>query len=199
MHVEEQDREIEDVRARYGKTPIRCLLDALELGPELTAVHCTRSSSDDLAELLQQGANVALCPLTEANLADGIVPRQLAEAEALALGTDSNLRIDFTEEMRLLEYGARLSQERRGVFLSEAGSVAERLFDIATVGGARSLGLAAGRVAPGLVADFFTLDLSHPSLAEVSAEEELLTAFVLGAGRAAIRRVAVGGEWVFGE
>jgi cytosine/adenosine deaminase-related metal-dependent hydrolase len=197
MHVEEQRNEIESSLAHYGKTPLALLLDRLEVGPEFTFVHCTHSSDSDLERLLSTGANVCLCPLTEANLADGIAPAPLSkEGFELSLGTDSNLRIDVTEEMRLLEYAQRLSRERRGIFTDGAGSVASRLFRIATEGGARSLGLRAGRIETGYAADFFTLDARAPVLADVSPGD-VLTAFVLGAGKDAICRVAVSGEWVF--
>jgi formimidoylglutamate deiminase len=190
--VEEQPREIEVAVAHYGKRPLALLLEHLEIGPELTAVHCTHSQRDDLTRLLATGANICICPLTEANLADGVPPALLAQGSHLSLGTDSNLRIDLIEEMRLLEYAQRLREKRRGVFMGRDGSVAERLFRIATEGGARSLGVRTGRVEEGYAADFFTLNLDAPSLAEASAEE-LLTAFVFGADRSAIGAVAVGG------
>ena len=192
LHVEEQPREIEAARSHYGKRPLALLLDHLEIGPELTAVHCTHSESEELARFLATGANVCVCPLTEASLADGIPPALLAESSHLSLGTDSNLRIDFGEEMRLLEYAQRLREKRRGVFTGRDGSVAERLFRIATEGGSRSLGVRTGRVEEGYAADFFTLNLDAPSLAEAPVEE-LLTAFVFGADQSAIGAVAVGG------
>ncbi len=64
---------------------------------------------------------------------------------------------------------------------TESGSVAARLFEIATRGGARSLGLRAGEIEPGAASDFFTLDLSSPSLQEIESRD-LMTAFVFGGG-----------------
>jgi formimidoylglutamate deiminase len=190
MHVEEQPKEIEASLAHYGRRPLELLLDRLEIGSETTAVHCTHSTEETLARFLATGANVCVTPLTEANLADGIPPAGLAQPGAnLSLGTDSNLRIDFTEEMRLLEYAQRLRSQKRGVFAGESGSVAARLFEIATRGGARSLGLEAGTIESGAAADFFTLRVE-------TEPAELLTAFVFGAGVAAVQRVAVGGRWV---
>ncbi len=199
MHVEEQPREIEASLAHYGKRPLAVLLDRLEIGPETTAVHCTHSSEEDLDRFLGTGASVCVTPLTEANLADGTPPSRLARSGShLSLGTDSNLRIDFTEEMRLLEYAQRLRSERRGVFVDEAGSVASRLFAIATRGGARSLGLRAGEIESGYAADFVTLALRTPKLNAIPPAE-LMTAFVLGAGSEAIERVAVSGRWTAGK
>lgn len=195
LHLEEQPREIEAVRAHYGQTPMGLVVDRLDLGPELTAVHCTHTAPDELERFVATGANVCVCPLTEANLADGIPPAPLATVPAVCLGTDSNLRIDMNEEMRLLEYAQRLRGRRRGVFTNEAGEVAARLFSIATEGGARSLGIRAGALEPGFVADVFTLDLTDPSLARATPSE-LMTAFVFGAGSGAIHDVAVAGRWL---
>jgi formimidoylglutamate deiminase len=192
MHVEEQQKEIDACLAHYGKAPLALLLDRLEVGPEVTFVHCTHSKDEDLENLLGAGATVCICPLTEANLADGTAPVRLAAPEAsIALGTDSNLRIDFTEEMRLLEYSQRMREERRGVFRDRGGAVASRLLRVATEGGARSLGLRTGRIETGYAADFFTI-----ALEEGIPEDETAAAFVLGHGASAIRRVAVGGRFV---
>jgi formimidoylglutamate deiminase len=196
MHVEEQPREIEASLAHYGQRPLELLLARLEIGPETTAVHCTHSREDDLARLLAAGANVCVTPLTEANLGDGIPPIGLTQPEAnVSLGTDSNVRVDFTEETRLLEYAQRLRAQKRGIYVDESGSVASRLFEIATCGGARSLKIEAGEIESGSVADFFTVRLDLPALAE-TASEDLMTAFVFGAGAGAIHRVGVAGHWV---
>jgi formimidoylglutamate deiminase len=196
IHVEEQKQEIEASVAHYGKRPLALLLDRLEIGPETTAVHCTHSGEEDLGRFLETGATVCVTPLTEANLADGIPPSLLARSGAqVSLGSDSNLRVDFTEEMRLLEYAQRLRAEKRGIFLDGSGSVAPRLFEIATRGGARSLGLRAGEIESGCLADFFTVNLLVPAVVEVPPGD-LMTAFVLGAGSGSIQRVAVSGKWV---
>ncbi|HEX9722893.1 MAG TPA: amidohydrolase family protein, partial [Vicinamibacteria bacterium] len=125
-----------------------------------------------------------------------IPPALLARPGAdLSLGSDSNLRIDFTEEMRLLEYAQRLRAQKRGIFVDGSGSVASRLFEIATRGGARCLRLRAGEIESGYVADFVTLDLESPRVLS-SSPEELMSAFILGAGSEAIERVAVSGRWI---
>lgn len=200
MHVEEQLREIEASMAHYGRRPLDLLLEHLDLGSEFSAVHATHSDETGLAALKSSGANVVLCPLTEANLADGTAPPGVTEpGHHLGLGSDSNLRIDFTEEMRLLEYGQRLRSERRGAFTNKDGRVAHRLFHIATEGGARALAVKAGRIATGYAADFFTIDARGELDGEGGVElspDDRLTAFVLGDGARAIKRVAVAGKWV---
>jgi len=200
MHVEEQRREMEDCRVAHGRTPMRVLLDELALDERFTAVHCTHTEPEDLRDYLATGANVCVCPLTEANLGDGTCDMTAIRArpDALSLGTDSNARISMVEEMRWAEYAQRLARERRGVVTDERGRVAAALLSAATRGGARSLGVEAGELRPGAWADLVTLDLRAPSLLEVAAED-LLEAWILGGGDDAVAEVCVGGDWVLGR
>ena len=198
MHVEEQRQEIEDSVAAFGAPPMRLLLDRLEIDSSFTAVHCTHTSPDDLRALFDTGANACICPLTEANLGDGIPPTGLFDGKhAIALGTDSNARISFFEEMRWLEYVQRLAGERRGVVLDGAGRSAERLIEIATSGGARSLRGEARDLRPGAPADFICIDLGATSLGGGDGTR-LASSLVFGAGNDVIEGVYVGGRRLHG-
>jgi formimidoylglutamate deiminase len=196
MHVEEQPREIEECAQATGKRPLEWILETLRPEFEFTAVHCTHSPSEQLRELIGRGAHVCVCPLTEANLGDGI-PRLpvAAGSRGVCLGTDSNARISMQEEMRWLEYSQRLAAGSRGIWRDDAGSVARTLFDAATIEGARALHLPAGRIAPGGPADLMAIDLGHPSLAGHD-DDTLLPAFVFGARDDVITATCVGGRWV---
>ena len=200
MHVEEQRREIDECMQAYGKPPMRTLLDRLEIGANFTAIHGTHTDPADLASFLKAGGNVCLCPLTEANLGDGIadVPGIRAANGNICAGTDSNARICMTEELRWLEYVQRLRREHRGVCVDDAGRVANALWRIATLNGARSLGLRTGKIEPGYLADFIAVDLATPSLAGWNAET-LLAGFILGTGNEAVVGTCVGGRWVYGR
>ena len=125
---------------------------------------------------------MCVCPLTEANLGDGLpllepIPDLM---ERLSLGSDSNARISLLEEIRWLEYGQRLRNEKRGVLRSGEGEVAPAVLGAATAGGARALGLPAGRIDVGHWADLAVIDLEHPSLAGCEVET-LAEALVSGA------------------
>jgi formimidoylglutamate deiminase len=195
LHVEEQRREIEESLAAYGRTPMALILDAVEDGG-FTAVHCTHTSDSDMERFLSAGGTVCLCPLTEGNLGDGS-PR-LAQANAaggrLAIGTDSNNRLDLIEEIRWMEYGQRLRQEIRGGLPDKNGQVAPVLLDAASRGGAQALGLDAGRIAAGCWADLLAVDLRAPALNGVDPEC-LPEAIVFGAGNEVIAGTYVGGRW----
>jgi formimidoylglutamate deiminase len=196
MHVEEQRREIEECVVAYGKPPMAVLADTIALTSRFTAVHCTHTTPDDMAQFLEAGGRVCVCPLTEANLGDGVpdLTTLLGRHPQLCLGSDSNARICMTEEMRLLEYAQRLTRETRGVVVSEDGNAARRLFTAATTAGAESLGVEAGRIAAGAWADFFTVDLTSPAL-DGADEETLLDALIFGTGNEAIGSTCVGGRW----
>lgn len=197
MHVEEQAQEVADCVHAYGKPPMALLNERLDINPLFTAVHCTHTAGADIEEYLSAGGNVCINPLTEGNLGDGIpnVPRILKNGGCIALGSDSNLRISWTEEMRWLEYIQRLSTQKRGLCVDESGSVARKLFEAATSNGARSLGIKAGRIQAGYAADLFAINLNSPSLTGWT-DQTLLDAFIFGSGNGAIAGTCVGGRWI---
>jgi formimidoylglutamate deiminase len=196
MHVEEQRAEIEDCVTAYGEPPMALLLRSLPAVEGVVAVHCTHTRPEDLSAFVGAGGSVCVCPLTEANLGDGLPDLSGIAGlhDRLCLGTDSNARIAMTEEMRWLEYGQRLRSERRGVIAAADGSVARALLSIATEGGARALGIEAGAIEAGRWADFVALDLDAPELAGCD-EATLLDAWVFGTGDRAIAATCVGGRW----
>lgn len=199
MHVAEQSREVEECVEWYGRPPLALLNKELAIDGRFTAIHCTRVEPDELERFAAAGGNVCLCPLTEANLGDGILDLTpllagaAGRADRLSLGTDSNARISMVEEMRWLEYGQRLATRSRGL-LTDRDDAARALFRIATLGGARSLGIEAGEITPGRRADFAALDLEAPELAGLD-EEGLLAGWIFGAGNSVVAETCVGGRW----
>ena len=100
-------------------------------------------TADERGRIAQSGAVAGLCPVTEANLGDGIFPAEafMAEGGCFGIGTDSHVSIGVAEELRLLEYGQRLVSGRRTVLSGGAGrSTGETLYLTAAAGGARALG-----------------------------------------------------------
>jgi formiminoglutamate deiminase len=194
IHVEEQRQEIADCVAAYGTRPLRLMLDRLPVDDRFTAIHCTHSDGVDLRELFSRGGGVCLCPSTEGNLADGVPKLDVMRAGSgrIAIGSDCNLRLCMSEDLRWLEYAQRLTKEKSGNVVDEQGRVGPALFELATVNGAAALRLAAGSIAPGRLADLFTIDLKHPSLTGADAES-LMHTFVFGCGNGPIDQVWVGG------
>ncbi len=194
MHLEEQRLEIEQCLDYYGRTPVALVNAELQVSELFTAVHCTHTTPADLRSLVDAGARICICPTTEGNLGDGIPDlSHLDSPTPICLGTDSNNRISMLEEMRWLEYGQRLKQESRGV-LTRAEETAPVLLETAAANGAAALGLEAGVIEPGRLADFLTIDLNHPSLRGADADT-LPAALVFGCDNEVILRTCVGGGW----
>jgi formimidoylglutamate deiminase len=196
MHVEEVRREIDDCMAAHGKRPMQLLLDRLAIDERFTAVHCTHTSAQDLERFAATGATVCLCPLTEGNLGDGICDVSTIRRAngAIAFGSDLNSRLAPTEELRWIEYVQRVRQERRGVVVDANGDCGGALLSIGTQNGARAIGVDAGEIAVGKVADFALVDLQHSTMLNWTPET-FASHLIFGAGTSAVCGVAVGGAW----
>ena len=163
IHIAEQVKEVEDCLAWSGKRPVEWLFDNAAVGPAWCLVHATHLTADEMRRLADSGAVAGLCPITEANLGDGLFPLDafLRAGGALGVGSDSNVRIDLAEELRLLEYGQRLIHRARNVAASVPGqSTGRALFDRALAGGAQALGVVGG-IEAGAWADLVALEADH--------------------------------------
>ena len=168
IHIAEQLDEVRQWQAFAGCRPVEWLLDHADVDARWCLVHATHLSEAELPRLAASGATVGLCPITEANLGDGLFPAKdyLARGGRFGIGTDSNVLIDFAEELRLLEYGQRLVHRERNA-LSAGGdrSTGRELFERALDGGARVLGERTGQLAKGYLADIIALSDDQPSMA----------------------------------
>ncbi len=195
-HVSEQPREIEQCLAEHGRRPVELLDEVGLLGPRFTAVHATHLGPGEPALLGRAGSAVCVCPTTERNLGDGL-PDLTALLDArvpLALGSDSQARIDAFAEARALEDGERLRSGRR-VVLPRSGTTAAVVLGAATTGGARAAGLDAGRIEVGARADLITVALRDPAFAGTVGDPEAVAgALVLGGTPAMVEDVWVGGR-----
>jgi formiminoglutamate deiminase len=183
IHIAEQEREVEDCIAWSGARPVDWLLDHAAVGARWCLVHATHMNPAEIARLAASGAVAGLCPVTEANLGDGLFPASayLAAGGRFGIGSDSNVRIDMAEELRLLEYGQRLRDRRRNVLASgDASSVGRTLFEGAYRGGAQALGVRGGLEA-GAPADILAPDPDHPAFAG-RTEDALLDSLIFGSG-----------------
>ena len=195
VHADEQRAEIEQCQARYGCTPIELLERFGALGPRTTIIHATHANAAELSLLAKYSCTVCVCPTTEGDLGDGIAPfAELMSSDILlAIGSDSNTRLDPIEELRWAEYSARMRYQRRRVLVCEKQeSPGPLLLDIGTHGGAIALNVNAGMIAPDMAADFVAVDLTHSSLRGWT-EEDLLDTLFFGASSDVIRNVWVQG------
>lgn len=199
VHADEQVAEIEQCLAATGCRPIELLERCGALSPRTTVVHATHADEHELVLLAQHGCTVCVCPTTEGDLGDGIAPyaELVAASIPIAIGADSNTRLDPIEELRWAEYTARMRYQRRRVLIpDELGSPGPLLLTYGTQHGAAALNIDTGALAPGKLADFVAIDLNSPLLAGWM-EEDLLDVLFFGASSEVITRVWVGGKQVW--
>ena len=175
IHVAEQPKEVADISAWLGARPVEWLLANTPIGADWCAIHATHMTAEETAGLAKTGAVAGLCPITEANLGDGPFngPGWLAAGGAFGIGSDSNVRISLTEELRTLEYSQRLRDIARNVMVEKDGSVGQFIYMAAAQGGAQALGRKSGRIAVGNLADLTAIDLSHPTLCSLRPDHIL--------------------------
>jgi len=191
IHVAEQVKEVEDCVAWSGRRPVEWLLDIMPLDRRWCLIHATHMTPDETARMAKSGAVAGLCPITEANLGDGVfeAPALLAGGGRFGVGSDSNILISLAEELRTLEYSQRLLRRSRNVVAAPGQSTGLNLYEQSLTGGARALGAASG-IEAGRPADLLALDLTA---AAYLPADKVLDHFVFARG------IGVDSVWVDGS
>lgn len=198
IHAAEQVKEVLDCIAWSGRRPVEWLLDHAPVDQRWCLIHATHMTPSETTRLAGSGAVAGLCPVTEASLGDGIFPaREFIRAGGrFGIGTDSNVLIGVTDELRQLEYGQRLTHRERNILSGGPGvSTGRALFDAALAGGARALAQPTVGLASGARADIVTLDVTHPALAGRRGDA-VLDGWIFASGADAIDCVWAGGDKV---
>jgi formimidoylglutamate deiminase len=198
IHIAEQVREVEDCLAWSGQRPLQWLFDHAPVDRRWCLIHATHAMPEEIRAIANSGAVAGLCPVTEANLGDGTfnAPDFIGQGGALGVGTDSNVLIGLTEELRQLEYSQRLVLKARNVVSShEFTSTGRALFDGALRGGSQALGVAAVGLIEGAFADIVSLDAESVVLAGRSGDA-ILDSWIFGAPRPMVDCVWARGDKV---
>jgi 5-methylthioadenosine/S-adenosylhomocysteine deaminase len=192
IHVAEGRYEGERTLREHGATPIRYLDRLGVLGRRMIGVHCVWLDDEELALLGARGAGLAYCPGSNMFLGDGItrVPEMLQAGVRIGLGTDggcTNNRLSVFDEMRTC---ALLQRVR---LLDGTALSAATAFDLGTRSAAALVGIEAGAIAPGRLADLVAIDLAHLSL---QPRNDLLKSVVYAMSPEAVTDVWVHGRRV---
>ncbi len=182
IHIAEQPKEVADISDWLGARPVEWLLDNAPVNSNWCLIHATHMTDAETQALAKSGAVAGLCPITEANLGDGPfnAPGFLDAGGAFGIGSDSNVNISLTEELRTLEYSQRLRDLARNVMVKNSGSVGDTLYVGAARGGALALGRASGDIATGLLADLVAIDSTETALCALR-QDQLLDGLVFAA------------------
>jgi len=197
MHVHETAHEVDASVDRFGVRPLERLAALGLATPRLLAVHMTQLMPEEIRFLAAEGVHVVHCPQSNLKLASGMCPlAALVEAGVnVALGTDgaaSNNDLDMFEEMRVAALLAK------GVSGSPVAVPARAALEMATINGARALGLdhLVGTIEAGKAADLVAVDLSHPRTTPV---HDAVTQLVYSAGADQVSDVWVAGRRLLNE
>ena len=160
MHLAEQQAEVEDVQATWGQRPAEWLLAHHPVSRNWCLIHATQMQPHETEALAATGAVAGLCPITESNLGDGIFDgaRYLGAGGRFGIGSDSNIAITLTGELRTLEYSQRLRDRARAVLATADASTGRVLFEGTAAGGAQAAGRRSGAIEAGRLADLVALD-----------------------------------------
>ncbi len=182
IHVAEQIAEVEEVQQYLHARPAEWLLNTFDVNSKWCFIHGTQMFPEEIIEFAATGATLGLCPITESSLGDGIFDaRTLMNANgAFGIGSDSNIRISLSEELRLLEFTQRLRHRERAVFAQEHRSTGRVIFEGAASGGARALNRNSGTIAPGKLADLVSLRDSSVDL-ENKQGDVILDSYIFAA------------------
>lgn len=198
IHIAEQQKEVNDCLAHYGKRPVEWLLDNVELDKHWCLIHATHIDEQERQGMVQTGAIAGICPTTEANLGDGIFPTTefVAEHGTLAIGSDSHISVNPVEELRWLEYAQRLIKQQRAILAdNDTPSVGQFLWQQAAKGGAQSTSSNTGEIAVGKQADLLALNAQALGVYATS-DTHRLDSLVFASIDNCVSDVMVNGHWV---
>ena len=163
IHLAETKQEVDDCASQQGMRPVRYLESLGLLSRQLVAAHCCWVDRDEIDLMARSGVKVSHCPTSNMKLAAGTMPyNAMREAGILvSLGTDgpaSNNNLDMLESMKFAGLLQKLTSGDPTV------APAAEVFEMGTLGGARTLGLDSGLIEEGRLADIALIDLRRPEL-----------------------------------
>ncbi len=197
IHLAESKSEVDEVVEKHGKKPVEFLDEIGFLSPNLTAVHCVQLTRDEIETLKRTDVKVVHNPCSNMKLASGIapVPEMLEKGICVALGTDgpaSNNRLDIFQEMKVAALLHKVNK------LDPTVMPAEKILDIATINGAKALGLEKeiGSLETGKKADIAIMNLDRPHLQPIVSDRSLISHLVYSATGDDVETVIINGEVV---
>jgi formimidoylglutamate deiminase len=175
IHVAEQPKEVADIQSWLGARPVEWLLQNADVNATWCLIHATHMTDDETIRMAKSGAVAGLCPITESNLGDGPFngATYLNAGGVFGVGSDSNVNISLTEELRTLEYSQRLRDVARNILVVGEGSIGTTIYTGAALGGAQALARDAGEIATGKLADLVAVDSTSPALCALTPSQLL--------------------------
>lgn len=199
IHISEQLKEVEDACTFLGKRPVQWLLDNVEVDEHYHLVHATHLDGNEVKGIANSGAHVVLCPTTEGNLGDGIFPLTDFQESGgkWSIGTDSHVGLNPLEELRVLDYGQRLTTHHRNTFTSKSeGDSATYAINQSLISGRAAMGKSQkAYFGLGQPLDAVIYDSDAPLIA-ASTLQNILPTIVYSSDSSYTLGTMVNGKWV---
>ncbi|MBI2027557.1 MAG: amidohydrolase [Deltaproteobacteria bacterium] len=194
MHIAEAKYEVEQVKKKYGKTPLKFLNHIGACSDRLVGVHCVWIDDEEVELMAEKQVKLSYNPASNMYLGDGVTPilKLLKRNVIVGLGTDgacSNNRTSVFDEMRTCSLLQKLTH------LDGAVCPAETSFKMGTENGGKILGIPTGVLKPGNYCDFVGIRVSDISLLPFKTEN-LVKNIVYAMSPRAIDTVVVQGREV---
>lgn len=199
IHVSEQLKEIEDCLSFYGKRPAQWLLDNCNVNDNYHLVHATHLDDNEVHGIAKSKANVVLCPSTEGNLGDGLFRFNDFKnfGGNWSIGTDSHVGLNPFEELRILDYGQRLTTHKRNTYFKKNnGDSGFNAIEMAYKTGKKAMGQISEEFFEiGKSFDAVIMDANSPLIA-TSSTKNLCNTFVYSSDVSNIMGTIINGQWV---
>lgn len=193
-HLSEGLSEVEDIRKKFGKTPVRWLNDIGWLDEKTLLAHCVQMQDDDIEILAKSKASVVTNPASNAKLGNGFAPAVQMEKAGINLclgtdGTSSNNTLNMFREMGLL------SLMHKGLQKDSTAMSAQSVIAAATSNGAKALGMKdkIGEIKVGASADIIFIDLKAPSM---FPNNNIISSLCYSANGSEVESVMINGKFV---
>jgi len=198
IHIAEQLKEVSNCLDFYKQRPVEWLLNTFDVNNNFHLVHATHINEEEIIGIVKSRAQVVLCPSTEGNLGDGIFPLQSFQQQGghWSIGTDSHIGLNPLEELRILDYGQRLTTHRRNQFISNSnGNTGLFGVDMALKAGRKAMGNnCEDYFEIGQPLDAVIIDSDAPLIA-TSRPDHILSTLVYSGDRSHFKGTMVNGEW----
>lgn len=190
IHVLETEAELNYMKGNFGMCSIHFLKDIGFWGTDVLAAHCVWLSDGDIKILAEHGVNISHNPVSNMKLASGIAPvaKLLASGANVCLGTDgcaSNNNLDMFEEMKTAALLQKVGT------MDPTALPARQVLEMATVNGAKALGIKSGALKEGYNADMIIVDMRKPHLTPL---HDVASQLVYAASGKDVRTTIVAGK-----
>ena len=171
IHISEQTAEVDQVQEHTGMRPVELLFHHFEVNEHWCLIHATHLNDKETKLIAQSKAIVGICPMTEANLGDGVFPlsQYIKQDGIMAIGSDSHILINPFQEIQLLEYSQRLHYQQRIIASTQSvQNVGTLLWNKSVKGGYKACQLPIAGIQAGQLANWIEIDSQHPLLTNLN-------------------------------